>query len=187
MKEKIPEAMFLDILEARDKVRKCWEISLTIFIFRHWRQETSPRSLLTLEQWTPRSPSNVQVFKCQMSNIKMTLVKCSSVDSKPGNLGEWRQRELVGERSSFAHHSELDLKGIVANALQELQDSVKEKIFKTFGPIAEVFCFCFTLNIWFVDLQEWSGVRLQPTSVYGIRRYLNRWFTQSTAVSHYNL
>ena len=133
MKEKIPEAIFLDILEARDKVRKCWEMSLTIFIFRHWRQEISPRSLLTLEQWTPRSPSN--------EPGDQGLVKCSSVDSTPGNLGEWRQRELVGECSSFAHHSELDLNGIVANALQELQDSVKEKIFKTFGPIAEVFCF----------------------------------------------
>jgi len=46
----------------------------------------------------------------------------------------------------------------------ELQDSVKEKIFKTFGPIAE----------------DWSGVRLQPTSVYGIRRYLNR----SSLIAH---
>ena len=174
MKGKIPEAMFLDILEARDKVRKCWEISLTIFIFRHWRQETSPRSLLTLEQWTPRSPSN--------EPGDQGLVKCSSVDSTPGNLGEWQQRELVGERSSFAHHSELDLKGIVANALQELQDSVKEKIFKTFGPIAEVPS-CLFSKTWPANKQDWSRVRLQPTSVYGIRRYLNRWLTQSSLIS----
>jgi len=49
-------------------------------------------------------------------------------------------------------------------AIIELQDAVKEKIFKTLGPIAE----------------EWSGVRLQPTSVYGIRRYLNR----SSLIAH---
>ena len=60
------------------------------------------------------------------------------------------------------------------NARQELQDAVKEKIFKTLGPIAEVRLGLFS-KLQRANVQEWSGVRLQPTSVYGIRRYLNRW------------
>ena len=46
----------------------------------------------------------------------------------------------------------------------ELKDEISEKIFKTLGPIAE----------------SWSGVKLKPTSVYGIRRYLNN----SALMSH---
>ena len=68
---------------------------------------------------------------------------------------------------------ERSARGIQKNARQELQDAVKEKIFKTLGPIAEVRLGLFS-KLQRANVQEWSGVRLQPTSVYGIRRYLNR-------------
>lgn len=57
------------------------------------------------------------------------------------------------------------LYGVPRTQMIELTDSVSEKIFKTLGPLAE----------------EWTnGLRLQPTSVYGIRRYRNR----SALISH---
>ena len=46
----------------------------------------------------------------------------------------------------------------------ELKDEISEKMLKTLGPIDE----------------SWSGVKLKPTSVYGIRRYLNN----SALMSH---
>lgn len=46
----------------------------------------------------------------------------------------------------------------------ELKNEISEKMFKILGPIAE----------------EWSGVKLKPTSVYGLRRYLNN----SALISH---
>ena len=48
--------------------------------------------------------------------------------------------------------------------LIELQDDIKEKIFKSLGPLAET----------------WAGAKLLPTSVFGIRRYGNR----SALISH---
>lgn len=40
----------------------------------------------------------------------------------------------------------------------EVNKEVRRRIFEEFGPLAEA----------------WSGLRLLPTSIYGIRRYLNR-------------
>ena len=45
-----------------------------------------------------------------------------------------------------------------------LTNEISEKMFKTLGPVAE----------------QWSGVKLKPTSVYGMRRYLNN----SALISH---
>ena len=45
-----------------------------------------------------------------------------------------------------------------------LKNEISEKMFKILGPIAE----------------QWSGVKLKPTSVYGMRRYLNN----SALISH---
>ena len=46
----------------------------------------------------------------------------------------------------------------------DLTDSLSELLFKTLGPLAE----------------EWAGLKLRPTSIYGIRRYLNN----SALMSH---
>jgi len=100
MKGRIPEALFLDILEAREKALAVGNIT---------------------EEFVDPGTVNTQAI---LEN-----------DDKESWLVNVPRLQII-----------------------ELQDSVKEKIFKTFGPIAE----------------DWSGVRLQPTSVYGIRRYLNR-------------
>ena len=48
--------------------------------------------------------------------------------------------------------------------MMSLDESTKEKIFKTLGPLAE----------------KWSNLQLTPTSIYGIRRYRN----MSTLLAH---
>ena len=55
MKGRIPEALFLDILEAREKVAQDWQdirhgMSVIFLVLRHWQLEISQRSLSTQAQ-----------------------------------------------------------------------------------------------------------------------------------------
>ena len=73
---------------------------------------------------------------------------------------------VINNRVVVQHHETGEKKSVMIGRTRMLALDMEsaEKMFVTLGPLAE----------------EWSGVKLRPTSLYGVRRYLNN----SALISH---